>query len=522
VGDGPLAGRRAGALVPLFSIPTSRSWGIGEIPDLPVFASWLKAAGFSVLQLLPVNEMAHGQSSPYSPLSAMAIDPIFIALDDVPEFAAGGGVETLNGTQRSRLDDVRRAATVRHRAVRELKAEVLSTLFEHFLDEQWQPGRPRAGALRAYIAQEAWWLDEYALFRALHAGNDERPWMAWDAPLRDREPAAIAAARDRLQREILYYQWLQWLADTQWTAARSAAGLVILGDFPFMVSADSGDVWARQQEFRIDASVGVPPDAFSDTGQDWGLPAYRWDALEANGYEWLRQRASRCRELFDGFRVDHLVGFYRTFVREQDGRTGFHPPDEPAQLAQGERLLSLFQEHGGSVIAEDLGTVPDFVRASLDRLGIPGLRVLRWEREWEATGQPFKDPAAYPRVSVALSGTHDTETVAEWWAQAERDERAQAVLLPHLREAGIKPGDPFSERVRDALLASLFAAGSDLVLLPVQDVFGWHDRINVPASVNEANWSWRLPWPADRLREVPDASRRAGALRELARLTGRG
>ena len=517
----PLTGRRAGALVPLFSIPTSRSWGIGEIADIPVFAAWLREAGFSVLQLLPVNEMADGQSSPYSALSAMAIDPIFIAVGEVPEFAAIGGMQALTASQQERLAEVRGAASVQHRAVRDLKSEVLATAFEQFFTAQWQRGGPRAEALRAYAAREAWWLDEYALFRALHAEHAERSWTEWAAPLRDREAPALDAARERLRREILYYQWLQWLADGQWAAARAAAGVGILGDFPFMVSADSADVWARQQEFRIEASVGVPPDAFSDTGQDWGLPAYRWEVLESNGYEWLRQRATRCAELFDGFRVDHLVGFYRTFVRERDGSTGFHPPDEPAQLAQGERLLTLFQEHGGWIIAEDLGTVPSFVRASLARLEVPGLKVMRWERQWDVEGQPFKDPAAYPPVSVAISGTHDTETLAEWWAQADASERAMAADLPHLRATGIDADEPFSDRVRDALLMSLFTAGSDLLLLPVQDVFGWRDRINVPAVVDDSNWSWRLPWLADRLGEEPVAVDRAAFLEGLSRETRR-
>src|SRR5690606_3823127 len=190
---------------------------------------------------------------------------------------------------------------------------------------------------------------------------------------------------------------------------------------------------SRQEQFRIDASVGVPPDAFSETGQDWGLPVYRWDVHEATGYAWLRQRAQRCFELFDGFRVDHLVGFYRTFVRERDGETYFVPPDEPAQKTQGERLLRLFMESGAAILAEDLGTIPDFVRESLDRLGVPGMKVLRWEREWKQDGQPFRDPATYPAVSVAISGTHDTETMAEWWDNADRDERAAAAALRSLR-----------------------------------------------------------------------------------------
>lgn len=516
----PLEGRRAGALVPLFSIPTSRSWGIGEIADLPVLASWLRGAGFSVLQLLPVNEMAHGQSSPYSALSAMAIDPIFISIEDIPEFVAVGGVETLSADQQARLAAVRAAPTVQHSAVRALKNETLQSVFEQFFDEQWQPGSPRAEQLRAYSEREAWWLKDYALFRALHAAHGERSWLEWEPPIRDREPAAVEAARERMERDVLYYEWLQWLADEQWVAARAAAGIAILGDFPFMVSSDSADVWARQDEFRVEASVGVPPDAFSDTGQDWGLPAYRWDRLEANGYEWLRQRATRCAELFDGFRVDHLVGFYRTYVREKDGSTGFHPAEEPAQLAQGERLLTLFRDHG-FVIAEDLGTVPDFVRASLDRLSIPGLKVMRWERDWKASGQPFVDPTAYPVVSVAISGTHDTETMAEWWAQADAAERTAVLALPQLQRSSILAAESFSDRVRDALLEAIFAARSDLLLVPVQDVFGWCDRINVPAVVSDDNWSWRMPWPVDHLATQPEAVERASFIRRLAQGTGR-
>lgn len=516
-----LNGRRAGALVPLFSIPTSRSWGIGEIADLPVFSGWLREAGFSVLQLLPVNEMANGQSSPYSALSAMAIDPIFISLEDVPEFAAVGGAETLNADQQARLAAVRAARSVQHTAVRALKNEVLAAAFEQFFDEQWQPGSPRAEELRAYVERESWWLDDYALFRALHAAHEERSWMEWPAPLRDRDADAMHAARERLLREILYNQWLQWVADEQWVAARQAAGIAILGDFPFMVSSDSADVWARQHEFRVDASVGVPPDAFSATGQDWGLPAYRWNVLESNGYEWLRQRAVRCAELFDGFRVDHLIGFYRMFVREQDDSTAFHPPDEPAQLAQGERLLTLFRQHGGFIIAEDLGIVPDFVRASLQRLGIPGLKVMRWERDWKVDGQPFVDPAAYPRLSIAISGTHDTETMAEWWAEASPQERVAILALPQLQQAGIRADEPFSDRARDGFLEVIFGAGSDLLLVPVQDIFGWLDRINVPAVVSDDNWSWRMPWPADRLGTEPEAVRRAAFVRRLAQGTGR-
>ena len=319
--------------------------------------------------------------------------------------------------------------------------------------ERLAAGTSRAADFQAFAERERWWLDDYALFRALHDEHHACYWRDWKPELRDRDPLALDRARQRLADTILYYRYLQWLADTQWRRARRDCGRVgIFGDFPFMVSGHSADVWSRQHQFRIDASVGVPPDAFSETGQDWGLPVYRWDAIRQDDYEWLRQRARRCTDLYDGFRVDHLVGFYRTYVRERDGRTYFTPADEPSQTAQGERVLAILRERGARIIAEDLGVVPDFVRESLARVRVPGLKVLRWEREWHRPGQPFRRPADYPAESVAISGTHDTDTLAEWWDGADRRERQLCAEVPGLREAGCDPDAPFDARLRDALL----------------------------------------------------------------------
>src|SRR5688500_15199289 len=512
------AGRHAGVLVPLFSIPSRASWGIGEIADLPRFADWLRAAGLDFVQLLPTNEMQEGQYSPYSALSAMAIDPVFLTLREVPEFHDAGGEASLDRPDRARLDQVRAGTTVDFRTVRALKSLALHTAFHVFRDRHHGSDSDRARAFRAFREREAWWLEDYALFRALHDEHRAAYWRDWAPDLRDRNLAALEHARQRLADSILYYQYLQWLADDQWRRVRIACGDVgLFGDFPFMVSGHSADVWARQHEFRIDASVGTPPDAFSETGQDWGLPVYRWDRLEQGGYEWLRQRARRCSELYDGFRVDHLIGFYRTFVRERDGRTYFTPSDEPTQTAQGERIMRIFNEPGARIIAEDLGLVPDFVRESLMRLHIPGLKVLRWERHWHSPRQPFRHPADYPAESVAITATHDTETLAEWWDGASREERHLCAEIPRLRDAGCNPDAPFDERIRDALLRAVFDAGSDFVIVPFQDLFGWRDRVNVPAVVNDENWTWRLPWPIDDLLVLPEARERAAFLRGLSR-----
>jgi len=519
-----LRGRRAGALVPLFSIPSAESWGIGEIADLPVFARWLNESGLSVMQLLPVNEMADGQTSPYSALSAMAIDPIYIALGDLPEFAAWGGESALHPDEISRLAAARASKTVDYATIRDLKIRVLRDAFDTFVEKEKGASTARAQSFDQYVERERWWLDDYVLFRALHAENHGKSWLEWDHGIRRRDAEAVRSARRRLEHDILYYAWLQFVADEQWARAREECAelnVAILGDFPFMVSSDSADVWSRQHEFRVDASVGVPPDAFSETGQDWGLPVYKWDVLEANDYDWLEMRARRCAELFDGFRVDHLIGFYRTFVREKDGRTYFVPAEEPAQIRQGERVLTILRESGAGILAEDLGVVPDFVRESLTRLQVPGMKVLRWERWWDEEGKPFKDPASYPAVSVAISGTHDTETMAEWWDNAAGEERCAAVEIPALRDAAILVDETYSPRLRDALLTTLFQSGSDLLLIPMQDIFGWADRINVPAVVSDENWCWRLPWPVNLLREEDEAAERAQFLQDLARETDR-
>jgi 4-alpha-glucanotransferase len=254
------------------------------------------------------------------------------------------------------------------------------------------------------------------------------------------------------------------------------------------------------------------------------MPLYDWQALGADDFGWLRDRARRSASLYDGYRIDHLVGFYRTYGRPRaGGEPSFTPADQAQQLALGERVLAIFREPGSEIIAEDLGIVPDFVRESLDRQDIPGFRVFRWERRWREDGHPFKDPTTYPRVSVATSGTHDTEPMAVWWRDAPEKERRLVARIPAVEKLtdGVNVASGPYHHVRDVLLEVLFAAASDILILPIQDVFGWSDRINEPATVTDENWTFRLPWPADRLHDVPEARERQATLRRWAVKYGR-
>ena len=489
--------RRSGISVPLFSLRSRRGWGIGEIGDVPQFAQWLMAAGQSVLQILPLNELAPDEMSPYSPLSAMAIDPQFISIWMLDEGAMA------EEQFRAELESVRRSVGIDYRRVRALKTRVLRGSFERFQQDEWLRETPHAQHLRAYIAREAWWLKDYSLYRAIRASQGERRWMAWPAALRDPDPQALHAAARELASDILFYQYVQWIADSQWRVVRQAAGVEIFGDFPFMVARDSADVWSRRDDFLMDAQVGTPPDAFSETGQEWGLPPYNWDHARRTDFAWLRLRARRMADLYDGFRIDHLVGFYRTYVRPLDGRAPyFFPESQDDQMELGETIVRLMSETGADVSAEDLGTVPPFVRDSIARLGIPGYKVLRWE--------PML-PALYEARSVAMTGTHDTEPLSEWW---------ESMPAPEQRRFGVGTG-AWSAEIRDALLRLMFDAGSNLLLLPMQDVFGWRDRINLPATTGDTNWTWALPWTVDELRSEPEAIDGATRLAEWSDRSGR-
>ena len=511
--------RAAGLLLPLFAMPSTRSWGIGECADLPVLARWMRGAGLGVLQVLPLNEMAPGQASPYSAVSAMALDPVFISVPDVPDFHELGGEDALDTAARGLLDHARASRAVDYWSVRTLKDRALRSAFRRFVRHEWAAGSGRAEELRAFIDAQSWWLDDYALYRAALQVTGGRPWTEWPAEFRDRGPAAIAAFRRESAQEILFRQYLQWIAHEQWlNARRESPGLRVAGDFPFGVAADSADVWANQHLFSFAGSVGAPPDAFSEDGQNWQLPAYRWDVMRDEGYAWFGARARRASDLFDLFRVDHVVGLFRSWIFPRDGRAPyFDPPDEAAQIVQGEAVLRAVVSAGAGVIAEDLGTIPDFVRATLGAMGLPGYRVLRWERYWNEPGQPLINPAEYQRRSVATTGTHDTETLAVWWEGADDAERQAVLTVAATAWRGQPPpagaGGALPPALRDALVEALFASGSDLLTLPIQDVFGWPDRINTPGLIDERNWTWRLPWPVDRLDAQPEAAERQQALR---------
>lgn len=488
--------RRSGISVPLFSLITTRSWGIGEFRDLAALARCAAEARQQVIQILPIMELPLAERSPYSALSSMALDPIYISLPALPDFEAIGGELAFDTSDRQALEEVRQSPRVEYAAIRRLKHTWLRRAFDRFVRLELPHDTPRARSYRAFVDRERWWLEDYAVFRSLLAREDERAWWDWPDQIRSGRDEVLAEARARPLPDQEYRQYLQWVAAEQWAEARRLAWPTrVLGDVPFMISGNSAEVWRRQEQFHLDATIGAPPDAFAVDGQDWGLPPWRWQAMRDSGYEWMRQRARRHQALFDGFRLDHLVGLYRAWIRPQDrSRPAYFAPDDPDQQRElGETLVRIFTSTGAEIIAEDLGTVPDFVRESITALGVPGFKVLRWERAWNEPGEPLLDPATYPELSVATTGTHDLEPLGAM-----------------LDGAGV-----------EAEVERLLGAGSALTLIPLQDVFGWPDRINVPSVVADTNWTWKVPRPVDTWLDWDVSIARLDRLREMTQAAGR-
>lgn len=275
-------------------------------------------------------------------------------------------------------------------------------------------------------------------------------------------------------------------------------------------------MWAHRDQFQSDVSLGAPPDDFSADGQSWGLPAYRWPVMDRDDLAWLRARAHHAAELFDRFRIDHVVGFFRQWVKPETAAAGeekpkghFDPSEEPDQRARGEKVLRAMIESAGcgAVIAEDLGVIPPFVRETMTGLELPGYKVLPWERGDDMIP---RDPREFPELSVATWSTHDTLPITQWWYELEDWERERLAKLDEI------PLDLVEHERELALVRLLFSARSALTLLLAQEVLGDKSRINLPGTVSAQNWTWRLPRPIEDLLDDPAVTTRLDAIRELA------
>jgi len=519
--------RLAGCTIPLFSLRTRASWGIGQIPDLVPTAAWLATGGMRLLQILPPYELAAGETSPYGARTAFGLDPIYIDWEAVPDFGDGGAQAHLDEGQRAELVRLRASPRVDYAGVRALKAAVSGRAFEGFYEREWLRDTPRANELRRFIEREGAWEEALALYVALRESHQDHGWDFWPEGERTRDAKVLAEARKEHARRVLEHQYGQWIAHVQWQKAReglAGLGVELMGDLPFVVGHESADVWAHADQFRGDVTLGAPPDAFSHEGQDWGLPVYDWTAMEANHLSWIVARTRHAAKLYDRFRLDHVVGYFRMFVtpkaNDAQGAGGaftgtFEPEGEEAQRARGLRLLQVMVDEArpAKIIAEDLGKIPDFVGEVLRGLEIPGYRVIPWERDY--VRHVYRTPDEFLPVSVASWSTHDTAPITGWWRELQVWEQEGLSQV-----AGVAPSAGDEERWT-ALMRTLLGARSDLTLVLGAEVLGAHERINTPGMVGPENWTYRLPMPVEDLERDPGIVRRMDALRAMAEASGR-
>jgi 4-alpha-glucanotransferase len=468
--------RSAGILLHPTSFPAPG--GIGDLgPTAYEFVDFLASARQGLWQILPLNPVGIG-NSPYSSTSAFAGNILLVSLERLAErgMIARERVASLQAPE-GRIDYAR--------VVRE-KLPLLQEAAAWFLANAGGEARAR---FERFVESNSWWLEDYVLFDALRLRHEQRSWNTWPRELAHREPAAMAAIREELRAELDRARFLQFAFFEQWRALHRysrSKGVKIIGDVAIFVSYDSADVWTHPDIFRLDAEslepecvAGVPPDAFSETGQRWGNPVYRWAELKQRGYDWWVKRMSWALENCDIIRLDHFRGFQQYWEIPNSEPTAVHGRwvDGP-----GEDLFRVLRERLGDLpfIAEDLGSITPEVYALRDRMQMPGMRVLQFG--FGDPGAHIYLPHRYESNTVVYTGTHDNDTTLGWWESCSEDERRFARAL--LGEAG--------DGINWAMVRLAQSSTADRCVVPLQDVLslGSEGRMNVP-SFGGGNWTWR-------------------------------
>jgi 4-alpha-glucanotransferase len=472
--------RASGVLLHVTSLPGPH--GCGDFgPAAYHFVDWLQSCGQRVWQLLPMNPIGPG-NSPYQSVSAFAGSPLMVALEPLVE--QGWLVpHTPPAFDRERVDWA---------LVVPWRMQQLRVAAEGFAARATAAQR---AAFAAWCAAQAGWLDDYALFMALEQAHQARGvtggWWDWDPALAARGAKALAAARRDHAREVAFWQFVQWCFDTQWAAVRAYArerGIAIMGDLPIFIAHHSADCWARPDLYFLDAKyqptviAGVPPDFFSETGQRWGNPLYRWDAMAAEDFGWWTDRIRRALDQADVFRIDHFRGFAGYWEIPADCPTAVEGRWVPGP---GGALFEAIEKALGKlpIVAEDLGVITPDVVELRRRFDFPGMRILQFAFASDASNHFL--PHNYEPATVVYSGTHDNDTARGWWAGATERERVYAGT--YLACGG--------HDVHWAMIRAAANSVANLAVFPMQDVLGrdGSHRMNVPGQMH-GNWGWRFDW----------------------------
>jgi 4-alpha-glucanotransferase len=469
--------RSGGVLLHPTSLPGP--YGIGDLgPAVDGWIAWMASAGCRLWQVLPLGPTGYGDS-PYQSLSAFAGNPLLIS----PERLADDGLlrpkdlEDLPAMPDDRVD---------FGAVISVRDRLLRTAFDRYRSGE---GSQLRDGFEAFRRDKGDWLDDFALFMALKREHGGAPWTEWDHSLSARQPEALERAHEALADAIEEQRFRQFLFFRQWSAVRAEAqrqAITLIGDIPIFVAHDSADVWSHPELFWLDESgrpsvvAGVPPDYFSPTGQLWGNPLYRWEALQSSGYEWWIRRFRLVLEMVDIVRLDHFRGFEAYWEVPGDAPTAETGRWVPGP---GAAFLDATQAALGSlpILAEDLGVITPGVVALRERYALPGMKILQFAFE----GEPEHDflPHNYPDRCVVYTGTHDNDTALGWYQSAGEEERD--FCRRYLASDGAQ--------IAWDMIRACWASVAQWAVVPLQDILnlGAEARMNYPSRA-EGNWWWRF------------------------------
>lgn len=485
--------RASGILLHPTSLPGQM--GVGDLGAAAyAFVDFLEETGQRYWQVLPLGPTGFGDS-PYQSFSAFAGNPLLVSLELLVE----------EGLLDEKLEEGGLAAApafpedrVEYGPVIEWKSGLLAKAHANFVARGSEKAK---NEYLQFIEQSAWWLDDYTVYRAIKAAHEGQEWTKWDVHLRDREDKAMHFFRENHAEAISAQKFFQFLFFRQWLALAAYAnehGVEIIGDVPIFVAHDSADVWANRDLFYLDDEgnpakvAGVPPDYFSETGQLWGNPLYRWDLMKETGYRWWIERIRQTFATVDIVRLDHFRGFEKYWAVPGGETTAINGEWEEGP---GRGLFDAIRHALGDlpIIAEDLGLITPEVEKLRDDLSLPGMRILQFAFGTDPQADAFK-PYNFVRNSVVYTGTHDNDTTLGWFtSEGAGDSTRDEAEVEKERDFVLKYLGTDGREIHWDFIRLALVSVANTAIIPLQDVLGCGNeaRMNVPAR-ESGNWGWRF------------------------------
>jgi len=445
--------KRAGVLIPLFTVYSKNSFGIGDLGDLKRVIDWAAATKNTIVQLLPMNEVG-GLFCPYDALSSFALEPAYICLNSFKELSGKKFNPSTPPAVNIPMASFEKPLSINPKQTPgfgpgrvewvdyALKAEKLRLLWDVYLGTDLS----EAFDFEEFQRKNAYWLRDFVLFKVLKEFYQGKPWYEWDDKFKLRNAEALGGFWQDNIEKITFQMWLQWILFKQFKEAVDYAGrnnIFIKGDLPVLVSRDSADVWSHLEFFKLDFAAGAPPDMYCSKGQRWGMPTYNWEAIAGDNYRYIKEKLIYAQEFYNILRIDHVVGLFRIWsipyfdpLENQGVNGSFDPLDERLWGEHGRRILSVLVQNTKMLLcAEDLGVIPKCCTDTLLEFGIPGNDVQRWVKDWNV-GHDFLKPQQYRELAVAMLSTHDTTSWKAWW-QYEAGTVDQGLFLRKCNERRI-------------------------------------------------------------------------------------